>query len=78
MEINNLRAYLLQIGMQCKDFCVMIDVNPSHLSQIINGRAYPSRRLARDIYNATNGVINLPTRPRKAKQEKEKQQEDLK
>jgi hypothetical protein len=46
-------------------FSQLIDVNRAHLSRIVHGRTFPSRRLARDIWRATNGIVNLETKPRK-------------
>ena len=64
MEVNNLKAYLANIGMSIQDFGVIIDCDGKYLSRIIHGKSYPSRRLAKDIRVATDGIVNLPTRPR--------------
>lgn len=79
MEITNLKAYLCQINMTVKDFCEIIDYNPTYLSHILNGRVLPGHRLARDINKATNGVVKIQAAPRKRdmkRMEAEKQQQD--
>ncbi len=72
MEVKNLRAYLANIGMTLKEFAKRIDCNYPHLTRILSGYCYPSRGLARDIYEATGGVIRLETRK---ELEKTKEQE---
>jgi hypothetical protein len=68
MEINNLKAYLANIGMTMKDFCEEIDCCHTYMSAVVNGRAVAGHRLAKDIYDATDGTINLRTRLRKRHQ----------
>lgn len=65
MEVMNLRAYLANIGMSIQDFCKIIDCNRAYLSRIINGKDIPGHRLARDIENATNGIVKIECKPRK-------------
>jgi DNA-binding XRE family transcriptional regulator len=66
MHNLNLKAYLANVGMTMTDFCQKIDCDRAYLSTISTGKVLPGRRLARDIYNATNGVINLPTKTKKS------------
>lgn len=75
MKVENLKAYLANIGMTVKDFCTIIDCDPKYMARIINGKGYPSKRLAKDIRLATGGVIDLPTRPKNKQTKSEKQQQ---
>ncbi len=75
MEITNLKAYLYNMGLTFVDFGVIVESNPLWLSRIASGKAYASRRLARDVYQATGGVIQLKTRPLKSNPQQEKQQQ---
>ncbi len=68
MEINNLKAYLANIGMSTRDFCEIIEVNEKYMSSIIHGKRIPGPRLAKDILQATDGLIQLKTRLRKKDQ----------
>jgi hypothetical protein len=65
MEVRNLRAYLANIGVTLKDFAEAVECHPHHLSSIINGRFTAGHRLARDIFQATDGVVQVPTKKRK-------------
>lgn len=65
MQITNLKGYLGNKNMTLKKFSQTIDCNPDYLSMIITGRRFASRRLAKDVKAATEGLIDLPTRPRK-------------
>lgn len=61
----NLKMYLASINMKVKDFCEIMDVGCSHMSNIITGRSKPSIRLAKQIEMATGGVVKLtPSRPK--------------
>ena len=75
MQIENLKSYLANINMSIKNFAEIIDCQPSHLYQILCGNCYAGERLARDIYNATGGIIIMPVNPKKTqkRQKKEKQ-----
>ena len=75
MQIDNLRAYLANIGMSFVDFGVILDTHPGHLSRVASGRVYAGKRLAKDISQATGGIINLPTRPNRRKRTDLKKQE---
>lgn len=65
MQVENLKSYLANIGMTLKDFCELIDCDDKHMSNIIHGKKMASHRLAKDVKEATSGLISLPTRPRK-------------
>jgi DNA-binding transcriptional regulator YdaS (Cro superfamily) len=69
MEVRNLKAYLANVCMTAGEFAEIIDCTPSYVNQLANGTAIPSRRIARDIFKATEGVIKLETNPRKAKKQ---------
>lgn len=62
MDNINLKAYLANVGMTMTQFCNLLDCNRSYMSSISSGKTIPGRRLARDIFNATNGVIQLKTK----------------
>ncbi len=78
MEVVNLKSYLANIDMTVKDFCEIIECDNKYMSKLMHGRATPSRRLAKDVKQATGGLISLKVRERKRdqqKREQEKQQE---
>jgi transcriptional regulator with XRE-family HTH domain len=77
MQVQNLKAYLANINMSIKDFCVIIDCDPKYIARIINGKSYPSKRLSKDIRIATGGIIDLPTRPKKIKEQQQKEKSPL-
>ncbi len=75
MEVENLKAYLANINMTVKDFGEIIDCDPKYLSRLMNGKKYPSKRLSKDIRLATDGIIDLPTRPKLKVEESKKQEQ---
>lgn len=75
MQTLNLKAYLANIGMTSADFSVIIDCDPKYLSRLISGKLRPGRRLAKDIYQATGGVIQLPTKTTKRQVKIKEQQQ---
>lgn len=79
MEVTNLKAYLANIGMKLKDFCQIIECDDKYMSHIVNGRKRAGHRLAKDVREATSGLINLETRVRKkdikANEAKKKQEQ---
>lgn len=75
MNTLNLKAYLANTGMTLADFSVKLDCDRTYLSSVSSGKRLPGRKLARDIYAATNGVINLPVKPKKEHGNKKKQQQ---
>lgn len=76
MEVNNLKAYLANIGMTTKEFAEMMETHVSYMSEIIHGRRRPGPRLAKDIFEATDGVISLATRVRKKDQKSDNSQNE--
>lgn len=72
MQVQNLKAYLANIGMTIHDFSVIVECNPRYLSRIINKHCLPGKRLAKDISLMTDGLIEFPINERKNKA-KEKQ-----
>ena len=68
MEVNNLKAYLANVGMTMKEFCRMIDCDHTYMSAVVNGRVTAGRRLAKDVRVATDGIIRLESRLRKRHQ----------
>jgi len=67
MEVNNLKAYLANIGMTMKDFAEIIEADASYLTSVANYRKFAGKRLAKDIYEMTDGVVVVMTRPKKQK-----------
>ena len=65
MEVKNLKSYLANINMTLKDFCILIECDTKHMSNIMHGKKHPSRRLAKDVRQITDGVVTLSTKPRK-------------
>jgi ribosome-binding protein aMBF1 (putative translation factor) len=55
----NLKAYLAIMGMSFKDFSIKVDVNPHYLARISSGNVKPSRRLAKQIEEATEGNVKI-------------------
>lgn len=76
MKVCNLKSYLANIGMTLKHFCEIIDCDDKHMSRVMNGKKNASRRLAKDILEATSGVIKLETRIRKRYQRRQNQQQE--
>ncbi len=75
MEVSNLKSYLANIDMTLKDFCEIIDCDDKHMSKLMHGRANASHRLAKDVREATDGLIHLKVRDRKKDQRKREQQQ---
>ena len=67
MQVTNLKSYLCEIGMTIEEFSEIVECSRQHMHGIVKKRTYPSARLARDIFKATGGVINIATKPRKQK-----------
>jgi len=76
MQVNNLKAYLANIGVTVREFSETISVTETYLSAIIHGQRVPGPRLAKDIFEATDGVISLTTRVRKKDQKGEGSQNE--
>ncbi len=73
MHNLNLKAYLANIGMTMTEFCQIIECDRAYLSCVSSGRVRPGPRLAKEIYNATGGVVNIPSREKKKKIHAEKE-----
>ena len=56
-EQMNLREYLFINRLTVTEFSKKVDCNRPYMSGIIHGRIKPSKRLARDIEEATNGEV---------------------
>ena len=76
MQVNNLKAYLANIGMTLREFCQIIDVQEQHISAIIHGKRMAGPRLSKDIFQATDGLISLPFRARKRDQKNNESQNE--
>lgn len=64
-----LKAYLANSDIKIIDFAKKIGVSPNYLSVIMSGKAFPGKRLARDICEATGGIVKLPIRQEQQQQE---------
>lgn len=53
----NLRDYLYHNRISVTEFAKTIDYSRGHLTSIINGKLFPSNKLARQIEKATNGEV---------------------
>lgn len=76
MEVTNLKAYLANIGMTLKDFCEIIECDEKYMSNIMHGRRRAGPRLARDVRQATSGLIKLTTRIPKRDQKRNEAQNE--
>ncbi len=71
----NLEEYLKKHSLTHKEFGEMIDVSPSYVTRIVNGKKNPSLALMRRIIDFTNGEVTvgdlfnplLPSRLKKRK-----------
>jgi transcriptional regulator with XRE-family HTH domain len=70
MEGQKLREYLAERGMKHAYFAKMINIGPSYLGQIINGKRLPGYRLSMDISRFTEGKVNLPWSERRKPEER--------
>ncbi len=75
MQVSNLKSYLANIGMTAKDFCEIIDCDDKYMSKLINGKVNAGHRLAKDVREATDGLIQLRVRVRKKDMKKQEQQQ---
>jgi len=75
MQVSNLKSYLANIDMTLKDFCEIIDCDDKHMSKLMHGKANASHRLAKDVCQATDGLIKLKVRDRKKDQKKREQEQ---
>ena len=64
MELT-LKVYLAQNNMTLRDFAKKLECTEQYMSDLGSGRRFPSKRLARDILQATNGAIKLCTKKEK-------------
>ncbi len=62
MEVQNLKAYLANVGMTMQQLSEKVECNTRYLTRLATGELTPSKRLARDIYQATGGVVKLKTK----------------
>lgn len=69
MQVTTLRSYLAETGMSYDDFGKLVDYHPRYLYAIAMGKKMPSEKLARNIFRATNGVIQLKTKKTEKKSE---------
>ena len=58
----DLKTYLFLNDLTVVTFAKKLDIAPTYLSAIKNGRKLPGRKLAKMIREATNGTITLRTK----------------
>lgn len=73
MKVTNLRAYLANIGMTLKDFSEIIECNSRYLSNVLSGNRPIGPKLSKKIFDATDGLIDLPTKPKKKRKKTTKE-----
>lgn len=56
-EHMNLREYLFHNRLSVKKFSEILDSSRNYISQVVNERVVPSKKLARNIEKATNGQV---------------------
>lgn len=54
----NLKAFLANKNQTIRSFAELLGCNPHYLSRVMHLKVRPSKRLAKDIYLATGGIIN--------------------
>ena len=55
----NLREYLFRQMVTHAEFAEKLGCTRNYITMICNARAYPSRPLAKLIYNETNGLVKF-------------------
>lgn len=53
----NLKEYLFEKRMSITEFSKLVDHSRNYISQIVNGKYIPSKKLARAIERATHGAV---------------------
>ncbi len=76
MEVQNLKSYLANVGMTMKQFGDLINYNPDYIRHVSSGKILPSFRMARDIRNATGGIVDLEAQTKKRKKNKSENNHD--
>ncbi len=67
----NLKTYLAANNLTLTEFARSLDVQAAHLSRAVRGLNPLGRRLAADIFKATQGMVDIPGRkPKEALTEK--------
>lgn len=54
-----LKVYLATIDMTLKDFSELVGCDRRYLSRIMNGHVKPGKRLAKDVFQLTDGQVHL-------------------
>ena len=75
-----LRDYLKQKKLSESSFAELLQVSQAHVNRILNGKGYPSAKLANKIQKITKGVVTVEDMIRireKGKTELEQQLEEL-
>jgi len=76
MQVTHLRSYLAQVGMTMKEFAEKIQCSRTYVSKLASGEVYASPRLAKDILEATGGLIKVATKKDAQKKMKEETQNE--
>ncbi len=74
MDKLNLKAYLANVGMTMTEFGNKINYDRTYLSMVSSGKVLPGRKLARQIFDATNGIVHLQTKTKKSEQNNQQEQ----
>lgn len=53
----DLREYLYRHRMTVKTLSELLECSRTYLSEIINGKSFPSKRFAKDVERVTNGEV---------------------
>ncbi len=53
----NLKEYLFYKAMTLKEFSLIVDISPAHLSSVITGNRRTTPKLLRAIVRATRGKV---------------------
>ena len=64
MLVTTLKGYLAETNLTAKEFSEKVECAPEYISRILRGKTFPGKKLARDIFKETNGIVNLPTNPK--------------
>jgi hypothetical protein len=76
VEVTTIRGYLGEMNMTIADFSKVVECEDKYLAKVLKGTVYPSRRLAKDIYNATQGIVKLATNPNTKTNKKQYEQKN--
>jgi len=76
MEITNLKSYLAECKMTIRQFCEILGCSSEYMSRVYQGKKTCGKRLARDVFELTEGIVKLPTSDPKDRKKKVKKKND--